>query len=134
MYLSAFLSRSRSGSPRASSPTPTLSITVSHGKRAKDWNTIAVPGFTPFSGRAPTPGDRAARLQVLAEDHRVPARAPCRHAAGDQAGQDRGHEDPPEVAPAAQPEGEGGLLHFLGDRGRRADDVEQHVPEHRGQG
>ena len=54
MYLSAFLSVSRGGRPRASSPTATFSITVSHGKRAKDWNTIAVRVFTPFSGRPPT--------------------------------------------------------------------------------
>src|SRR5438552_1810650 len=54
MYLSAFLSRSRSGSPLASSPTATLSMTVSHGKRAKDWNTIAARVLTPFSRRPPT--------------------------------------------------------------------------------
>jgi len=53
MYFSAFLNRSRAGSPRASSPTPTFSTTFSQGKSAKDWNTIAARVFTPFSGRPP---------------------------------------------------------------------------------
>ncbi len=43
----AFLSLSSLGSPRASRPKATFSNTVSHGKRAKLWKTMAIPSTGP---------------------------------------------------------------------------------------
>ena len=47
MAPSARLSRSVRDTPLASSPSSTFSCTVSHGNRAKDWNTIATPSAGP---------------------------------------------------------------------------------------
>ncbi|MDT5360008.1 MAG: hypothetical protein QOC69_1770 [Mycobacterium sp.] len=41
--------RCAGATPRAVSPSSTLSWTVSHGINAKDWNTSAAPGLAPLS-------------------------------------------------------------------------------------
>src|SRR6516225_4822327 len=50
MARSARTRRSSGCTPRASSPLSTLARTVSQGRRAKLWKTIATPGLAPVSG------------------------------------------------------------------------------------
>ena len=48
--LSARRVRAKRSTARASSPISTFSITVNHGRRANDWNTIATSGLGPVNG------------------------------------------------------------------------------------
>src|SRR5882757_152 len=51
IYTPARFSRCSSGSPRASRPSSTLSLTESHGSSAKDWNTSAHSRLIPSTWR-----------------------------------------------------------------------------------